>query len=231
MSIAARIDHTNLKAEASAATVGRLCDEAIEHGFAAVCVNGRFVERVAQKLADTAVQPCATVGFPLGAGKAMVQAIEATSACKDGAGEIDFVAHLPLLLERDLDAARSHFIEIVKNARAVRRSVIVKVIIESALLMQDVSADEAEARIATACQAAQESGCDFVKTSSGFHPAGGATTEAVALMRRHAGGLQVKAAGGIRSYDDAKAMIEAGADRIGCSAGVAIAEACRGGAG
>jgi deoxyribose-phosphate aldolase len=225
MSLADRIDHTNLKPEADAAAITGLCDQAKAHHFATVCVNGRFIASVADQLADAPVKPCATVGFPLGAGKPTVQAIEATSACKDGAEEIDFVAHLPLLMQRDLDAARSHFIEIVKNARAVRKSVIIKVIIESALLMQDVSADEAEARIATACQAARESGCDFVKTSTGFHPAGGATVEAVRLMRHHAPALHVKAAGGIRTYDDAKAMLDAGADRIGCSASVAIIEA------
>jgi deoxyribose-phosphate aldolase len=130
-----------------------------------------------------------------------------------------------MLLQRDIEGAKAQFLEIVKGARAVRKSVIVKVIIESALLMQDVSADEAEARIAGACQAAKESGCDFVKTSSGFHAAGGATSEAVRLMRRHAGGLSVKAAGGIKTYEDASAMLEAGAERIGCSAGVSIVEA------
>jgi deoxyribose-phosphate aldolase len=165
------------------------------------------------------------VGFPLGAGKPTVQAIEATSCCKDGAEEIDFVAHLPLLLDRDVEGAKAQFMEIVKAARAVRKSVIVKVIIESALLMQDVSADEAEARIAAACQAAKESGCDFVKTSTGFHAAGGASTEAVSLMRRHGDGLSVKASGGIKTYEDVRAMLDAGADRLGCSAGVKILEA------
>jgi len=230
MSIVSRIDHTNLKPESDTGAIDALCAEATRHGFAAVCVNGRFVSRVAKHLGESDVKPCAVVGFPLGAGKATVEAIEATSACKDGAQEIDFVAPLPFLLSRSLDEARGHFMEIVKSARAVRASVIVKVIIESALLMRDVSADEAEARIALACQAARESGCDFVKSSTGFHPAGGASLAAVELMRKHAGPLSVKAAGGIRSYADAQAMVDAGADRIGCSAGVAIAEAERGAA-
>ena len=225
MSFAPYIDHTNLKPETHADTIDQLCEEAKTHGFASVCVNGRFVERVAGQLEDSPVKACAAVGFPLGAGKTTIQAIEATAACKDGAEEVDFVAHLPFLLDRDLDAARGQFLEVVKSARAVRRSVVVKVIFETALLMKDVSADEADARIAVACQAARESGCDFVKTSTGFHPAGGATAEAVRRLRAHAGPLQVKAAGGIRTAADAQAMIDAGADRIGCSAGVAIVSA------
>jgi deoxyribose-phosphate aldolase len=222
--IAPTIDHTNLKPETPLAAIDKLCDEARQHNFAAVCVNGRFVERVAHALTDTPVQPCAVAGFPLGAGKPTVQAIEATAACKDGAQELDFVAHLPLLAQQDVEGAKAHFMEIVKAARAVRKSVVVKVIIESAWLMQDVSADEAEARIAAACRAAKESGCDFIKTSSGFHPAGGATVEAVQMMARHADGLAVKAAGGIKTYEQARAMLEAGAHRIGCSAGVRIVQ-------
>jgi len=210
MELARRIDHTNLKPETSADEIDQLCVEARRHGFASVCVNGRFVERASNAVADTDVKPCAVVGFPLGAGKPTVQAIEATSCCKDGALEVDFVAHLPPLLERDVEAAKAQFMEIVKSARAVRKSVIVKVIIESALLMRDVSAEEAEARIAAACQAARESGCDFVKTSTGFHPAGGATVEAVQLMQKHAEGIAVKASGAIKTYEDARAMLDAG---------------------
>jgi deoxyribose-phosphate aldolase len=225
MDLASRIEHTNLKPEADAAAIQRLCEEAKAHQFAAVCVNGRFVEQAARALGDSEVGVCATVSFPLGAGKSMVKAIEATSACKDGADEIDFVAHLPALLEADLTAAKADFLEVVKAARAVRASTVVKVIIESALLTAEVSDAAAERRIATACQAAQESGCDYVKTSSSFHPAGGASVEAVALMRRHAGPLKVKAAGGVRDRAAATALVEAGADRIGCSAGVSIVEA------
>ena len=118
----------------------------------------------------------------------------------------------------------------VKNVRGVRGDVVVKVIIESALLLAGVDDATAEQRIETACVAARESGCDFVKTSTGFHPAGGASVEAVKLMKKHAapGGLKVKASGGIRNRDDALRMIDAGADRLGCSAGVAIVQ---GGAG
>jgi deoxyribose-phosphate aldolase len=226
--LAARIDHTLLKAEATAADVAAVTDEAIEHGFASVCVNGHHLPQVAQALSNTpsptgrTVKPCAVAGFPLGAGKSMVKTIEATSLAKDGALEIDFVAHLPDLLAEDVDAARRDFAMLVEAVRDVRRSTVVKVIIESAALLAGVSDDRGEARIAAACRAATEAGCDFVKTSTGFHPAGGASVRAVKWMSRHAPALQVKASGGIRTRDDALAMIDAGADRLGCSAGVAI---------
>jgi len=225
MTIASKIDHTLLKAEATRPQVHKLVAEAIQYRFASVCVNSVFVADVARSLRNETggeVKTCSVVGFPLGASKATVKAIEATAAVKDGADEIDFVAHLPYLLNKDLANAKAEFVEIIKAARAVRSSVIVKVIIESACLMAEVDAAEAEARSAVACRAARETGCDFVKTSTGFHPAGGATVEAVQLMKKHSGGLHIKAAGGIRSYADAKKMLEAGADRLGCSAGVAI---------
>jgi deoxyribose-phosphate aldolase len=164
------------------------------------------------------------VGFPLGAMKATVKTMEAVAAAKDGVEELDFVAHLPNLINKDIAATKAEFLEIVKAARSVNPRVVIKVIIESAALMADVDDGEAEARIETACLAARESGCDFVKTSTGFHPAGGASVQAVKLMKKHSGGLYVKASGGIRSYDDAMKMIDAGADRLGCSASVAIVQ-------
>lgn len=227
MSIASKIDHTILKAEAMRPQVHKLIAEAIEHRFASVCVNGIFVADVARSLrieTQGEVKTCAVAGFPLGAMKSTVKAIEATSAVKDGADEIDFVAHLPYLIRKDLHAAKQEYLEIVKAVRSANPQVIVKVIVESAALMQGVDAAEGEARIATACQAARETGCDFIKTSSGFHPAGGATVQAVQWMKKHSGGLYIKASGGIRSYDDAMRLLDAGADRLGCSAGVAIVE-------
>ena len=224
MNIAAQIDHTILKAEATPAQVDRVIDEALEHGFASVCVNGCYIKHVSGRLAGSSVKACAVAGFPLGAMKPMVKAIEATSLVKDGADEVDFVAHLPTLLVADVEAARAEFAELVKAARSVLPGVVVKVIIESAALMQDADDATAEKRIAAACEAARASGCDFVKTSTGFHGAGGASIAAVKLMKKHAGPLKVKASGGIRSLDDAKAMIDAGADRLGCSSGVAIAQ-------
>ncbi|MEX0653108.1 MAG: deoxyribose-phosphate aldolase [Phycisphaeraceae bacterium] len=222
--IAAAIDHTNLKPEATAADIDRLCDEALEYGFASVCVNGCYAAHVARRLAGSGVRPCVVAGFPLGAMKPMIKAIEATSACKDGALEIDFVAHLPHLLAEDAAAAEAAYLELTRAVRSVNPEVVVKVIIESAALMQDVDAATAERRIVAACRAAQGAGCDFVKTSTGFHPAGGATVEAVRLMKQHAGAMQVKASGGIRTADDARAMLDAGAARLGCSAGVTIVQ-------
>ena len=222
--LASRIDHTILKAEATRQEVLKLVAEALEHGFASVCVNGCFVADVAIALRGSAVKACGVAGFPLGAMKTAIKAIETSSLVKDGAGEVDFVAHVPHLLRQDFAAAKAEYLEIVKAARAVNPNVIVKVIVESAVLMKDVDAATAEARIEIACRAVRESGCDFIKTSTGFHPSGGASVEAVKLMRKHSGGIHVKASGGIRSYDDAKRMLDAGADRLGCSAGVAIVQ-------
>lgn len=220
--LASRIDHTILKPEAGPDDVDRIVAEAIEHGFASVCINPVFTPRVAAALAGSPVETCSVAGFPLGAGKPTVTAIEATAAVKDGADEIDFVAHLPLIVAGQEDALRAGFAEIVKAARAVKASVKVKVILETAYLMAGCDAAEGERRIALACNAARGAGCDFVKTSTGMHAAGGATVEAVGLLKKHAGGMYVKAAGGIRTYDDARRMLDAGADRLGCSASVAI---------
>lgn len=220
---AAIIDHTLLKAEAPPEAIDRVCEEALQYGFASVCVNGVYTQRVAAKLKGSQVKTCVVAGFPLGASKPMIAAIEATSACKDGADEIDFVAHVPDLVAGDVDAAEANFREVVSAARTVNPNVVVKVILETAYLMDGVDAATADQRVATGCMAARRAGCDFVKTSTGFHPAGGATPEAVALLKKHAGPLKVKAAGGVRSLADAIKMVEAGADRLGCSAGVAIA--------
>lgn len=223
-SLASRIDHTILKAEATPAEVRKLVDEALQHGFASVCVNGQYASTVSGALKGNAkgVKTCVVVGFPLGAMKATVKAIEATAAVKDGADEIDLVAHLPYLMSKDLNAAKAEYLEIARAARSANPRVVIKVIVESAYLLKDVSEAEGEARIAIACQAVRESGCDFIKTSTGFHAAGGASVQAVQWMKKHSGGIYVKASGGIRSLDDARKMIDAGADRLGCSAGVTI---------
>lgn len=233
MSLAARIDHTLLAAQATPAEIARLVAQALEHRFASVCTNPIFTAQVAAALrADPAatgtagrVLACAVVGFPLGANKPTLKAIEATSAAKDGADEIDVVAHLPPLLACDYRATRDELMEVVRAARSARPSVIVKVILETAVLMQADSPATAEARIEAGCRAARESGCDFVKTSTGFHPAGGASVAAVQLLKKHSGGLYVKASGGIRTLEDALRMLDAGADRLGCSAGVEIVRA------
>lgn len=220
--IASRIDHTLLAADVGTAQVDRLIDEARAHGFAAVCVNPIFISHTRAQLRDSAVRPCTVAGFPLGANLAATKAEEAATAVRNGAAEVDVVAHLPHLLAQDLLAARGELMEIVYAVREIRRNVTVKAIIESAVLMHGVSADEAEARIINACRAVREAGCDFIKTSTGFHKLGGATVEAVRLMAQHGEGLKVKAAGGIRTLNDAESLLHAGADRLGCSASVEI---------
>lgn len=220
--LAARIDHTILKPEATIADVDRIIDEALKFRFASVCVQPVFVKHVAGRLKGSGVLTCAVVGFPHGANKATVKAVEATAAAKDGAEEIDVVAHLPFLLSRNVAAARDELLEVARAARAARPGAVIKVIVESAVLLKDCN--DADGMIADACRAVREGGCDFIKTSTGFHPAGGASIEAVRLMSKHANGLKVKASGGIRDLSAAKAMLEAGADRLGLSASVAIVE-------
>lgn len=220
--VAAMIDHTVLKAEAVWADVQQVVDEAREHRFASVCINPVFVPSARDKLAGSGVKTCTVVGFPLGANDLTVKRSEATVAVKAGAQEIDFVAHLPYLLGCDLDAATAEFKGVVEAAKETNPGVLVKVIIESAALMATGDVGLAERRIETACLAAKAAGCDFVKTSTGFHGAGGASVEAVELMADYGEGMGVKASGGIRTWEDAVAMIEAGATRLGCSAGVAI---------
>jgi deoxyribose-phosphate aldolase len=224
--LAAKIDHTLLKPEALPSDIHRLIAEAIEHRFAAVCVAPVFVAKAAIELRGSGVALCTVVSFPHGTSKPTIKAIEATSAVKDGADEVDVVAHLPNLINNNFDAARLELIELVKAARAARPTTVIKVIIESAALLA-LGPDRGESAIATACRAIRESGCDFVKTSTGFHPAGGASFEAVRLIKKHAQGLEIKAAGGIRDLATAKLMLEAGADRLGTSNSVAIVHEAR----
>lgn len=209
-SLAQAIDHTLLKADATQAEVEAICDEALQHGFASVCVNGRFVPFVAEKLRGSAVKTVSVVGFPLGAMSSKAKAFETRQAVDDGAQEIDMVLAVGALKDGDLEYVTQDIAEVVKAAG----SVPVKVILETALL----SDSQKEA----ACLAAKKAGAAFVKTSTGFS-SGGATVADVALMRRVVGdALGVKASGGIRNTADAQAMIQAGANRLGCSASVAI---------
>jgi deoxyribose-phosphate aldolase len=226
--LASRVDHTILKPEASLADVDRVIDEAIAYRFASVCVSPVFVKHVARRLQGSGVLTCTVAGFPNGTHKATIKAIEATSSAKDGAEEIDVVAYLPHLLNLDLEAARDELLEVVRGARAVRSDVVVKVIVESAALIA-INAGREEETIALACRAVIESGCDFIKTSTGFHPAGGAGVDAVKWMKQYANGaIRVKASGGIRDLKSARAMIDAGADRLGLSASVAIIKSAAG---
>jgi deoxyribose-phosphate aldolase len=229
MNLARIIDHTILKAEASEAEVRKVVEEAITHRFASVCVNGRWVNLVSDLLhqanvgdpskTDQPVLTCAVVGFPLGANKSTIKAIEASSCVKDGAQEIDMVISLPDVIALKADYVRQDIYEVVRAAKAVHKSVAVKVILETAALNEE--------QTALGCQAAVEAGADFVKTSTGFHPKGGASVQAVQWLKKYAGakGLKVKASGGIRDAKTANEMVQAGADRLGCSASVAIVTA------
>jgi deoxyribose-phosphate aldolase len=217
--IAKFIDHTLLKPEATPAEIEKLCQEAKEYRFAAVCVNPPYVKQCADYLRGTGVAIAAVVGFPLGAHTTETKVFEALDALADGATEIDMVINLGALKAREDTRVRDDIRAVCDAAHA--HGAIVKVIIEAALLTDDEKV--------RACQLSKEAGADFVKTSTGFGP-GGATVHDVALMARVVGGeLGVKAAGGIRTYEQAQAMIQAGATRIGASAGVKIVQEARAG--
>lgn len=224
---AKKIDHTVLKPEALSHEVQKICSEAMEHQFASVCVAPAWVPQVARLLHGSGVLTCTVAGFPHGTGKATVKAIESVAAIKDGAEEVDVVIHLPHLLTLNLDAARAELIEVVKASRAARRETVVKVIVESAALLSILGDDKGEQAIAVACKAVRESGGDFIKTSTGFHPTGGASVKAVALMKKYGQGLLIKAAGGMRDLATARLMLDAGADRLGMSASVAVLKELR----
>lgn len=212
--IATYVDHTLLKPQATPDQIDQLCAEARQYHFAAVCVNSHYVRRCAENLRDTGVQVASVVGFPLGAGTSASKAFEAEQAIEAGASEIDMVINIGELKAGNDGFVRRDIRTIVDSAHA--KKAIVKVIIETCLLTDD------EKR--RACRAALEAGADFVKTSTGFST-GGATVEDVRLMRSIVGAkLGVKASGGVRTYEDAVLMIEAGANRLGTSAGVAIVQ-------
>ncbi|MBP1992865.1 deoxyribose-phosphate aldolase [Paenibacillus eucommiae] len=207
----AYVDHTLLKPDATGSAIDKLCEEAVKYGFYSVCVNSQWVARCHKQLEGSNVKIAAVVGFPLGASLSEVKAFEALKAAEQGAEEIDMVIAVGLLLAGEHEAVKADIRQVVQ---AVDGKAIVKVIIETGFL------DEAQ-KIA-ACRIAEEAGAHFVKTSTGFGP-GGATAEDIALMRHHvSSSLGVKASGGVRDLETAIRMIEAGANRIGTSSGVAI---------
>jgi len=215
---ASLVDHTLLKPEASEADIRRLCEEAAQYHFASVCVNPTWVKVSACVLRGSGVPVCTVVGFPLGATLADVKAYETRRAMFDGAREIDMVINVGALKSGD-DCAVEYDIRSVVEA-AHGEGVLVKTIIEAALLTDDEKV--------RACLAAKRAGADFVKTSTGFAKSG-ATVADVALMRRTVGAeMGVKAAGGVKGIEDARAMVEAGATRIGASVGVKIAQEAAG---
>jgi len=212
--LAKMMDHTQVKPIATINDIKKLCGEAEKHGFGCVCVNPTYVSLAAQLLKRTDVKVCSTVGFPFGITLPEVKAFEAEKAVENGAREIDMVINLSALKSRDFEKVRED-IETVVGIKRSHVNIIVKVIIETGLLTHEEKV--------LACKIAKEAGADFVKTSTGL--VGGATVEDVQLMRETVGkDMGVKAAGGIRTLKQALDMIEAGANRIGTSAAVAIIE-------
>lgn len=204
------IDHTLLKQNATSAQIIELCKEAKEFDFMSVCINPDFVALAAQELKGTDVAVCTVIGFPLGANTQATKVFETTDAIKNGATEIDMVINVSDIKDQAYDKIQSE-IAAIKEATG---EYVLKVILETCLLSND--------EIVKASELAMAAGADFVKTSTGFST-GGATLEAVSLMRQTVGDkLGVKASGGVRSPEDFKAMIEAGASRIGTSSGVSL---------
>jgi deoxyribose-phosphate aldolase len=210
--VAALIDHTLLKADASRQEIEKLCGEAREFGFATVCVNPTWVSLCARLLRGASTGVCTVVGFPLGATTADVKQYETRRVIYDGAGEVDMVINVGALKSGDLGAVERDIAAVVSACREC--GVLSKVIIEAALLSEEEKV--------SACALSKAAGADYVKTSTGFGP-GGATVADVELMRRVVGpDIGVKAAGGVRDYEALKSLVSAGASRVGASAGVKI---------
>ncbi|MGM0844190.1 MAG: deoxyribose-phosphate aldolase [Bacillota bacterium] len=211
--IAKMIDHTLLKADSTKDQVTKICEEAKEYNFASVCVNPGWVKYSAQLLQGTDVKVCTVIGFPLGATTSETKAFETRDAIEKGATEVDMVINISALKDGNDEVVKQ---DIQAVTEAAKGKALTKVIIETSLLT-----DEEKVR---ACRLAVEAGTDFVKTSTGFST-GGATIEDIKLMRETVGpNIGVKASGGVRSVEDAKNMIEAGATRIGASSGVQIVQ-------
>ncbi len=210
MDLAPFIDHTNLDPAARKEDISKLCDEALEMGFASVCVNPCYVSLASEKLKGSCVKVCSVVGFPLGAGTSQVKAYEAERAYADGAEEIDMVMNISHAKNGSFGLLRDDIAAVVKAVPRCK----VKVIIEACLLE--------DTEIIEACRAACDAGAHFVKTSTGFS-SGGATTRAVELIRKSLPqNMGVKASGGIRDRESAEEMIRAGANRLGTSRSMII---------
>lgn len=206
------IDHTVLKADTPLETVKRICDEAMEYGFASVCINPCHVAYCADYLKDSDVNVCTVVGFPLGANTSAVKAFETKDAIANGADEIDMVMNIGALKDKNYDLVRDDVKAVVEAANGT----LVKVILETCLLTED--------EIKKACELCVEAKADYVKTSTGFSTRG-ATIEDVQIMKAAVQGkAKVKAAGGVRTHEDMVKIVEAGADRIGTSAGCSLVE-------
>ncbi|AZI13391.1 deoxyribose-phosphate aldolase [Avibacterium paragallinarum] len=210
--IAKYIDHTALTAEKTPQDILNLCQEAMTHQFCSVCINSAYIPLAKQALAQSAVKICTVVGFPLGANLSSVKAFEASEAIKQGADEIDMVINVGLVKAQQWQAVEQDIAEVLTACQGKT----LKVILETCLLSKE--------EIVKACEICKKLGVAFVKTSTGFNK-GGATVEDVALMKQTVGdAVEVKASGGIRDTATALAMLEAGATRLGVSAGVAIVQ-------
>ena len=211
--LAKLIDTTLVKAVATKSEIEKLCHEAIQYGFRCAVVNPVYVKFAAKLLEGSNVKVCSTVGFPFGVSLPEIKALEAVKAVEDGAEELDMVINLSALKSGDYEFVKRDIVAVV-DVKRLSKEIIVKVIIETAYLTRDEKV--------IACKLVKEAGADFVKTSTGLF-GGGATVEDVRLMRQTVGrNMGVNAAGGIRTYADAVAMIEAGANRLGTSTAVAI---------
>ncbi len=219
--LAACIDHTLLAPTAVKAQVERLCEEAKTFGFHAVCVNGRWVPLAAELLNSSKVAVAGVVSLPLGADSTAIKVAQAKEAVFAGADEIDMVADLAAIIEGDSKYLFDQLKAVLRICRSMRPAVVLKVIIESAALTTDQKV--------FACRIAEQVGVDFLKTSTGLHPAGGATVEDVRLMKQTAPKCRIKAAGGIKTAAHALEMLAAGAERIGTSSGVKIIDEIRAG--
>ena len=204
------IDHTVLKADTPLETVKRICDEAMEYGFASVCINPCHVAYCADYLKDSDVNVCTVIGFPLGANTSAVKAFETKDAIANGADEIDMVMNIGAVKDKNYDLVRDDVKAVVEAANGT----LVKVILETCLLTED--------EIKKACELCVEAKADYVKTSTGFSTRG-ATIEDVRIMKEAVHGkAKVKAAGGVRTPEDMVEIVAAGADRIGTSAGCSL---------
>jgi len=219
--LAAHIDHTLLKATATSDDIKRLCAEAAKYGFCAVSINNRWITLAADILADSKVNVGTVVSLPLGGDTTQIKVASAKQAIMDGADEVDMVADLAAIIEGDERYLVKQLTAVLDVCRTMKPAVTLKVIIESAALTD-------EQKI-FACQVADRCGVDFVKTSTGMNPAGGATVEDVRLMKKYAPNCKVKAAGGIRTAKQVIDMLETGAERIGTSSGIKIIEQLKSG--
>lgn len=208
--LASYIDHTLLRADATSTEIEKLCREAIEYSFKAVCVNPNFVKKSRELLATSQVLTASVIGFPLGTSLSDTKAIETKKAIEDGAREIDMVIRLDLLKEGFLKAAEADIASVVKAASGN----VVKVILETGLLTKE--------QISNACRVSENAGASFVKTATGFLGRGASVDDIVLMKKSCSEKMQIKASGGVKTFAQAVAMIEAGATRIGTSSGVAL---------